>query len=343
VACAFLVAEGNYLQRAVSLAVASREIDTNGLTLFMVEDAFYVLLKSFHRSVRTRNATLVVAPLLNQLTDAVREIVRPALLRRLNLSGPAEPTNSDFLVASNSLECAAYYCRKLRDVVAADFAEHFASLTPLAEVALGELEALASLFESHASDAIEQLAASLMPTGWLLIEFADMDFRIGNGGDAAENALRSAFDEKLLAPLGVALSSLVVRLRSTNGQTLVRQLSTALASQIERAAFQKRFDEVGAMLFSEQMRRLSDELSLVADTSVRNEFSRVAQLAFLLNAGSVQEAAALLVSHIGSMVAGTARLSLAEGAVALSRRVEFDRTEVQEVLSSLGLGDAEDV
>jgi len=97
------------------------------------------------------------------------------------------------------------------------------------------------------------------------------------------------------------------------------------------------------MLFSEQMRRLSDELSLVADTSVRNEFSRVAQLAFLLNAGSVQEAAALLVSHIGSMVAGTARLSLAEGAVALSRRVEFDRTEVQEVLSSLGLGDAEDV
>jgi len=43
------------------------------------------------------------------------------------------------------------------------------------------------------------------------------------------------------------------------------------------------------------------------------------------------------------MVAGTARLSLAEGAVALSRRVEFDRTEVQEVLSSLGLGDAEDV
>jgi len=199
-----------------------------------------VLLKSFHRSVRTRNATLVVAPLLNQLTDAVREIVRPALLRRLNLSGPAEPTNSDFLVASNSLECAAYYCRKLRDVVAADFAEHFASLTPLAEVALGELEALASLFESHASDAIEQLAASLMPTGWLLIEFADMDFRIGNGGDAAENALRSAFDEKLLAPLGVALSSLVVRLRSTNGQTLVRQLSTALASQIERAAFQVR-------------------------------------------------------------------------------------------------------
>jgi len=57
----------------------------------------------------------------------------------------------------------------------------------------------------------------------------------------------------------------------------------------------------------------------------------------------VIQAAALLVSHIGSMVAGTARLSLAEGAVALSRRVEFDRTEVQEVLSSLGLGDAEDV
>ena len=45
------------------------------------------------------------------------------------------------------------------------------------------------------------------------------------------------------------------------------------------------------------------------------------------------------MSHIGSMASGTARLSLAEGASALSRRVEFDRAEVRELLSSLGVDD----
>ena len=70
----------------------------------------------------------------SQVTDAVQEIVRPAVLRRLSLSGAAEPTNQEYVVACNSLECAACYCRKLRDVVAADFADHFAVLAPLAEV-----------------------------------------------------------------------------------------------------------------------------------------------------------------------------------------------------------------
>ena len=51
------------------------------------------------------------------------------------------------------------------------------------------------------------------------------------------------------------------------------------------------------------------------------------------------QAAGLLMSHIGSMASGTARLSLAEGASALSRRVEFDRAEVRELLSSLGVDD----
>ena len=72
------------------------------------------------------------------------------------------------------------------------------------------------------------------------------------------------------------------------------------------------------MLFSEQVRRLSDALSAVSSApasdpqlvallaslhsagceQVRNDFGRVTQLAFLLNASSVQEAAGLLLSQM---------------------------------------------
>ena len=65
----------------------------------------------------------------------------------------------------------------------------------------------------------------------------------------------------------------------------------------------KSFNESGAMLLSEMTRRLIDALSEFVSGSVRNEFGRLNQVAFLLNAGSVQEAAALLISTDG---AGTA-------------------------------------
>ena len=142
---------------------------------------------------------------------------------------------------------------------------------------------------------------------------------------------------------------------------------------------QKHFDESGAMLFSEQMRRLSDALSGLIDTSVRPEFARLTQacasarvahavclcarasempnnavtrtlrrkairrpqppvhdalpqIAFLLNASSVQEAVGLLMSQLTSAAQDSTQLSRADAAAVLSRRVEFDRDEVRDFL-----------
>ena len=60
------------LERAVALASTSVELDSDHLTHSLVDDAFYILLKGFHRSVRTGAATLAVIPLLNTLADAIR-------------------------------------------------------------------------------------------------------------------------------------------------------------------------------------------------------------------------------------------------------------------------------
>jgi len=339
-ACSMQQAESVYLHTAAEAASRSDEVDENGLTLSLVDSEFYLLLKSFHRAVRSGHAALAVLPLLNELVDVVRAIVLPALQGRRRLVGAPSADNSRYVVLGNSLECTAAYCRKLRAVVVDAFATHFAALSPMAEGALDELDGAVSCLDELASDAMGELASSLMPTAWLLLDFGAADFRLGGvDGEAAEAALRDAFDSRLLLPLTASLEQLRAGLRPQNCEWLVQRLASALATHIERGALQKGFDEAGALLFSEHVRKLTDGLSALVATSVRGEFSRVTQIAFLLNAGTVQEAVGLLMSHLSSPSAasGTAGhdracLSYSDAAAVLGRRVEFDRAEIHELI-----------
>ena len=93
----------------------------------------------------------------------------------------------------------------------------------------------------------------------------------------------------------------------------------------------KRFDELGAMLFSEQLRRLADALSAISASTVRNDLGRVTQLAFLLSAASVQEAAGVLLSQLAAPHAPP-HLTPREAGRALLLRVEFVQAEVRQLL-----------
>jgi len=118
-------------------------------------------------------------------------------------------------------------------------------------------------------------------------------------------------------------------------ETLVKALAAALADEIEAAVVHKRFDEAGAILLCEHTRLLTDSLSELMSGSVRNEFGRLNQIAFLLTAGSVQEAAALLMSAPSGGGEGYRRLTRAEAARVLVRRTEFTKEAVRELLPEL--------
>ena len=108
---------------------------------------------------------------------------------------------------------------------------------------------------------------------------------------------------------------------------------------IEESVLHKRFNEAGAILLCEHARLLTDGLSELVSGSVRNEFARLNQVAFVLNAGSVQEAAALLLSSTlgapGAAGSGSVRLTQAEAARTLVLRVEFSKDEIRELLGDL--------
>ena len=162
------------MKRAAELA----EFDEGSHTLSLVDDAFFILLKSFSRAVTTAHATLVVVPLLNAVIDSLRHTCIPLLHKRLRLSGAAEPTNPAYLIAANSLRLADEYTCKMGQHVSRTFANAFASLSGMADPALEELETLASSCREVADGAMRRLAAELLPTAWLQIDFEPLSFEL---------------------------------------------------------------------------------------------------------------------------------------------------------------------
>jgi hypothetical protein len=338
VACAYLHAEGTYLHAAVEVATSSEEVadetDPDGPVLSLVDDAFYVLLKSFQRTVRTRSATLVVLPHLNQVVDALRQGCDVALRSRLRDAGDAQPSNGAFTAAANSLECAAHYTERLRQVVLDAFSSQFEELAPMADGLLAELHGLALGFSDGAAEAMARLAGALVPTAWFLLDFGPADFVLDS--DLKEAEQQRSFECKLLQPLGGTLRALQPKLRASNMDALARGLALALAERIEQAVMQKRFNELGAMLLSEHVQQLSDTLSEpIRGGSVRKELGRLRQLTFILNAGTVREAVGLLMSGNTPLGGGSSPLSRADAARVLSLRVEFDQGDVMLMLDDV--------
>ena len=135
-------------------------------------------------------------------------------------------------------------------------------------------------------------------------------------------------------------------LREANVDLVVGALAEPLAAQLEEARRQKSHNELGALLLSEQVRKLSDALSSRSSGSVRHQFGRLTHLAFVLNVGSLQEAAALLMSTMGAAVKGgeaaPPRLSRAEAVRVLGLRVEFNVAELREMMPDLAEEEAEE-
>lgn len=118
-------------------------------------------------------------------------------------------------------------------------------------------------------------------------------------------------------------------LRAPCLEALVRSAAAALAEALEGALLSKRFNEMGVIILGDHVRKLCDSLSSLIDGSVRNEFSRLNHIAFLLNASSVGEAVSLIMSGESG---GSERLSHGEAARVLELRVEFSASEVRDLL-----------
>ena len=118
----------------------------------------------------------------------------------------------EWIVAFNAIDHAAAYASQLRDRVGAAFCGEFESLAQMADPALEEFANISIHLRQQGAELAAALAATLLPTAWLLLEFGPAEYEIGS--EAHEAAIQQSFDEKLLAPLDDAIGSVAPSLRA---------------------------------------------------------------------------------------------------------------------------------
>ena len=139
----------------------------------------------------------------------------------------------------------------------------------------------------------------------------------------------------MITPVAARCDIAVLRL------TQVHTIAADLADQIESAIMHKKFDEAGAILLNEHVRLLVESLSELVSGSVRGDFGRLSQIIFLLTAGTVQEATALLLSTLATPSGGrNTQITKAQAARILSLRVEFSDDAIRELLPEMDDGEA---
>ena len=103
----------------------------------------------------------------------------------------------------------------------------------MADPALEEFANISIHLRQQGAELAAALAATLLPTAWLLLEFGPAEYEIGS--EAHEAAIQQSFDEKLLAPLDDAIGSVAPSLREANVDLVVGALAELLAAQLEEA------------------------------------------------------------------------------------------------------------
>eukprot|EP00894_Picocystis_sp_ML_P002221 jgi/Pico_ML_1/52738/g3402.t1 len=101
---------------------------------------------------------------------------------------------------------------------------------------------------------------------------------------------------------------------------LSKSLADSLTSRLDAMMMQKRFNPLGGLQFDKDVRNLIGRLSGLTQGTVRDKFSRLQQIAIILNLESVQEILDSWGDNAGSL---SWRLSPAEVKKVMSLRVDF--------------------
>lgn len=336
--------EVTYLEGSIEKAIAIDEAVPGALTTSMVDDCFYLLLKCSRRAGASQSAQCLCAVLshVNELlcTDvkrAVQQRLRGATQQLVGSrdrdrdaaeEGQAAPASGEAAAAAlNNADVSADYVQKLRREIEQSGLDRFTVAADRNRVrsCLSDLAKTAGDFRAVATSALEALASGIMPR---LRSHLDAVTGVSYELFEEEYAAYEADDpwvQRLLATLDDSLFWLQPLLSPSNYESLVHLMLDAVVGRLEAVLTVKMFNQLGALQLDKDVRTCVAHAATLTEKAVREKFSRLSQMATILNLDSAGEILDYWGENSGSM---TWRLNAQEVKQMLELRVEFERAEI---------------
>eukprot|EP00963_Diacronema_lutheri_P014079 scaffold2858_cov659-Pavlova_lutheri.AAC.50 len=330
----YIALEEYYMEETVGTAIRISEAAEGSLTTSMVDDVFYILKKCGRRAIASGNVQCILATLsfaANTLTNKYKEKLAQEVRGRatkLLADAPAEyglpPAEEAGMHAApmNDLDVSAEYAEKLRRELEEFAMEVFSMPTDQDRIksALSELGKAASDFSHMSKSSLEQLSMGILSkVKPVFAEVSQFSYELSEEA-YGEYEVNDPWAVKLVETVESTVEWLQPLLTTTLYDRLIQSLADSLTSRLDAMMMQKRFNPLGGLQFDKDVRNLIGRLSGLTQGTVRDKFSRLQQIAIILNLESVQEILDSWGDNAGSL---SWRLSPAEVKKVMSLRVDF--------------------
>ncbi|KAJ4791197.1 Conserved oligomeric Golgi complex subunit 4 [Rhynchospora pubera] len=327
----YVIFEEFFMVENVRKAIRIDEIAADALTTSMVDDVFFVLQSCCRRAISTGsiNSVLTVlggatSLLANEYQEALQQRMRePNLGSKLFLGGAGvQKTGTEIATALNNIDVSSDYVLKLWHEIEDICSEAFPATADREKVksCLSELSEISSTFKRLLNSGLEQLLASIAPRIRPVLDaVATVSYELTDA-EYAENEANDPWSQKLLHTIDSTLSWLQPYMTTSNYDSLIHLVIDFVVKRLEVIMMQKRFSQLGGLQLDKEVRGLINHFSEMSQRPVRDKFSRLSQVATILNFEKVSEIMDFWGDNAGHL---TWLLTPAEVRRVLGLRVDF--------------------
>ncbi|GMH10079.1 hypothetical protein Nepgr_011920 [Nepenthes gracilis] len=327
----YVILEEFFMVENVRKAIKIDEHVPDSLTTSMVDDVFYVLQSCCRRAILTSNINSVLAVLSgainllsNEYLEALQQKMRePNLGAKLFLGGVGvQKTGTEIATALNNMDVSSEYVLKLRHEIEEQCAEVFPAPAEREKVksCLSELGEMSNSFKQALNTGMEQLVATVTPRiRPILDSVATISYELSEA-EYADNEVNDPWVPRLLHAVETNAAWLQPAMTTNNYDSFLHMIIDFITKRLEVIMMQKRFSQLGGLQLDRDARALVSHFSSMTQRTVRDKFSRLTQMATILNLEKVSEILDFWGENSGPM---TWRLTPAEVRRVLGLRVDF--------------------
>ncbi|XKL63549.1 hypothetical protein PGB90_005913 [Kerria lacca] len=346
----YLLLERYYMEQSIKKAITMNSFEKDTLVSSMVDDIFFIVKKCIRRAYSSINIDAVCAIINNACTileTDVCNILRQQLRQgysagyldltqayNVMIQGrlqqmDSEQTRVQFLLYLNNSDICGEYTKTLLSTLTDEIICSTKNEKAKLESCLSGFSSVTNAFHSVRDYGFQQIRNSVIKprvVPWVdnfLTISHQLTFEEFSSYDANEPFIRS-----LIMNLESLLNEFKPRLTSTNYDSFILIIAEEVIAQLEKNILKTDFNRMGGLVLDKEIRTLTSYVSNATSWSIREKFSRLTQIALILNLEKVSE----ILEYWGSETCSfTWRLSPKEIKQFLSLRKDFKVDDVKKL------------
>jgi len=345
----YIALEQYFMSENVKLALSLDSMEQDQLTTSMLDDVFFIVKKCINRATGSQNVDCICAVINNACTllesdffkvfqdtvkaglpstylDQAYSVIHSATGAKL-AGADSDKQRQMFLAYLNNAESGGEYITRLQGTIQTDLSSLQASST----VTPKQSEKIKSCLTGL--PCVQAKLKTVLDSGLAALRTSAIKPRMKPWVDSfcsySHNITEEQFSDytandpwvqQTIVNLDNLMQSFKAGLTAANFDSLVMLVASEVTVQLEKAVIKSSFSRLGGLQFDREVRSLSSFLTSVTTWTIRDKFSRLQQMAALLNMETLSEM---------EEYSGSNKLTPVEVRQILHLRIDFKPEEVR--------------